>query len=411
MLPYKQIRKNLPAINMDLHKLLEEFTAEIEQNPEMLPVRLAQKQDDLQEIEDFAHMLREQFKTVVILAIGGSSLGGKTLTAVDHSSTAPKLIFVESIDSQTINNLLNTLDWSNTAFLSISKSGNTVEILAQWLIILEQFIAKYSAEQVQQHFFVLTKNQDNTFQKLAKQFSLTTLTHLENVGGRFSYTSNVGLLPAAIAGLNIRQIRAGAAKVLNSLLSDPLEQNEILQIAVQQNDLYHYSRIAANIVMPYADCLAHLTEWYRQLWAESLGKQGFCPVPINAIGTVDQHSQLQLYLDGPRDKFYTFITKTPESSSLKIRNSFVDSLQYLEGRTLDEIMQIEANSTIQVLEQRQLPIRILQIPTINEEIIGALMMQFMLETLLVGKLNHINPFGQPCVEEKKVIAQEQYQRH
>lgn len=408
MLPYTQVRKNLPLPKFDLARLQQDFQTKLQQDGEMLPVSLVYETKDLADIQEFAQQIRVKFNTVVILAIGGSSLGGKTLTSIAKPG-GPRLIFLESIDTNTVQSTLDSLDLAHTAFMAISKSGNTIEILSTLLLVLNKFIDQVGEEKLKEHFFLLTGAKDNIFNRLAQHYGLQTLEHLAEVGGRFSYTSNVGLLPAAIAGMNVEQIRAGARRVVEHTLQESPERNEILNVAVQQNILYRYYGVHVNVVMPYIDRFSHLTEWYRQLWAESLGKGGFGTVPVNAMGTVDQHSQLQLYLDGPRDKFYTFIlpvTDNPES--LVIRNTVLPELSYLKHRSLAEIMRIEADSTIEVLDKRQLPVRILEVPTVNEEAIGGLMMQFMLETILVGMLNKINPFGQECVEEKKVVAKEKY---
>ena len=156
----------------------------------------------------------------------------------------------------------------------------------------------------------------------------------------------------------------------------------------------------------YIDRLEKLTEWYRQLWAESIGKNGFGIIPINAIGTIDQHSQLQLYMEGPRNLFFTFITKKNDDNALKIEKTYNKEFDYLKNKTLDEIMSIEAESTIEVLNRRNLPIRVIEIQELNERCLSQLLMQYMLETIIVSKINNINPFGQPAVEERKILARE-----
>ena len=152
--------------------------------------------------------------------------------------------------------------------------------------------------------------------------------------------------------------------------------------------------------------LEKLTEWYRQLWAESIGKNGFGIIPINALGTVDQHSQLQLYMDGPRNLFFTFIIKEKESNSLRIEKTYHNDFNYLQGKTLDDIITIEAESTIEVLNRRHLPIRVLTIKELDERCLSQLLMQYMIETIVTWKVNNINPFGQPAVEERKILARE-----
>ena len=160
--------------------------------------------------------------------------------------------------------------------------------------------------------------------------------------------------------------------------------------------------------MTYHERLNCLLDWYRQLWAESIGKDGFGTLPVPAIGTIDQHSQLQLYLGGKKNLFFTFFVKKNDTNSLKITNTFIEDFTYLNGKTLNDIMQVEAKSTIEILNKSNLPIRVFEYDNLNETLISQIMMQFILETIMIGKMNNINPFGQPNVEAKKELARDFY---
>lgn len=361
---------------------------------------IAYKDDDLQEIIDFSKFLNNNFKKVLVLGIGGSSLGAKTLLALKHQD---KVEILENIDADSVKFVFDNLDLENTAILTVSKSGKTIECISQTLILLKIFEDKLSKESIGKHFFFLTEDKDSPLTQLAKEFNIKTLEHHKTIGGRFSYLSNVGLIPACIAGLDIKAIRDGAKDTLEYLFNN--EDNFIADICAKQSELYK-NGVVANVVMPYIDRLEKLTEWYRQLWAESIGKNGFGIIPINAIGTIDQHSQLQLYMEGPRNLFFTFITKKNDENALKIEKTYNKEFDYLKNKTLDEIMSIEAESTIEVLNRRNLPIRVIEIQELNERCLSQLLMQYMLETIIVSKINGINPFGQPAVEERKILARE-----
>lgn len=311
---------------------------------------------------------------------------------------------MENIDSDSCEFLFKKIDYKNTAFLTISKSGETIECISNTLLLIKIVQEKLNKSAIKEHFFFLTEEKENNLLlELAKIFEIKTINHNKNIGGRFSYLSNVGLIPACIAGFDIKKIRSAAEVVLDYFFQE--KDNFILSICAKQYELYN-NGIKSSVVMPYTEKLKNLSEWYRQLWAESLGKNSFGVIPVNAIGTTDQHSQLQMYMDGARIFFYTFITSNNRNNNLKITSDFSKKFSYLNNKTLDEIMTIEAKSTIEVLNRRNLPIRIFEMHEISEASLSQLMMQYILETLVVAKMQNINPFGQPAVEERKKLARE-----
>jgi len=409
---YQQTIKNLPDLDsVEFKPYLEQIKIAKEQivldiaAGTIAPLNIASTTDDLVEIQNLAEKINQRFKRVFVLAVGGSSLGGKTLAAIAKGS-ADNITFMESIDGGTIaKNLENItkIDLANTLFLVISKSGETIETICQSLIVIEKF-RQSGIKNFSDNFIFITQNQENTIAKIALEIGSKIYHHPENIGGRFSYLTIVGLLPAAICGLDIFAIRDGARRVLEGFISQDLMQNHIAQIAAHQ--LYLSAQgFGGNVVMPYIDALKDFTDWYRQLWAESLGKNGFGSTPINSMGTIDQHSQLQLYLDGPRDKFFTFVVNQ------NMQNDFwiVDlgrCKTLFGGKNLAEIVRVEQESTIEMLNQKKLPIRILEVVKLDEATISALMMQMFLETILVAKVKNINPFDQPAVELRKVLAKQ-----
>jgi len=401
-MPYTQTTRNMEKPSKitvaKIQKAVEKIKQELKQGGDMEALNIAYRKDDLPDIQNFADFINKNFKHVVVMGIGGSSLGAKTLCSLkdDHHIT-----ILESIDSNTVRRTFEKLDLPNTAFLTVSKSGKTIECISQTLIALKIVEDKFGKDYIKKHFFFLTEDKDSPLTNLAKEFGIKTMPHHKSVGGRFSYLSNVGLIPAAIAGLDIEKIRDSAANTIDLVLNNP--ENNISEICGQKLELFDKG-IIASVMMPYVDKLKYLTEWYRQLWSESLGKNGKGTIPIDAMGTTDQHSQLQLYMDGPKNKFYTFILKDKDPHALKITKSYNEGFKHLEGKTLDDIMDIEAKSTIEVLAKRGLPMRIWNLKKLDEEVLSKLLMQKMLETIIIGNASDTNPFGQSAVEERKILA-------
>ncbi len=334
------------------------------------------------------------YKKILILGVGGSSLGGKTLSALKFQD---RVEFLESIDPQTITNCLSKIDFQNTFFIAISKSGETIETICQILIILEQ-IKKLKIKNFAKQFLFVTESQTNSLAKIAQEIGAEIVPHSPKIGGRYSCFSIVGMLPAMLVGLDIKKIRKGAQKILDDFLNN----NRIADSCAIQLALYE-GGFTNNVIMPYIDSLKNFTDWYRQLWAESLGKNGFGSVPINSMGTVDQHSQLQLYLDGPKDKFFTFIIQKTHACDFLIKD-LKPCPTLFGGKNLSEIVGVEQETTIEVLNRKKLPIRIFEIEKLTEEVLGGLMMQMFLEVILIAKVKGVNPFDQPAVELRKDLA-------
>lgn len=378
-------------------------------------LRLPARSDDLEQMREVAADFRRRFANVVILGTGGSSLGGQTLVALADrgfgpAEGAPKLWFMDNVDPDTFAQLFERFDPDSTGFLAISKSGGTAETLTQLLIALDWFEAHYGGESGADHVVAVTEPNDNVLRRLAKKHGIRTLEHDPKVGGRFSVLSLVGLIPAAIAGLDIARVRQGAAAVLDATLNarTPADSEPAigaaLSIALQRSQ-----GLNTTVLMPYVDRLGYFGLWYRQLWAESLGKNGQGTTPIRAMGTVDQHSQLQLYLDGPADKMFTvMMCDTVNSGGRVLPESVADekSLSYLAGRTMGDLLDAEARATAATLAQNGRPVRRFRIPALDEAGMGALLMHFMLETIIAAHLLEVDAFDQPAVEQGKILTRE-----
>ena len=370
-------------------------------------IDIAFESEDLKEITDLAVKISE-FEKILILGVGGSSLGGKTLTALAGDCQLDKIHFLESIDPKTIERTLAKIDFKKTYFLIISKSGQTIETICQSLIIIDKIKnlgAATSDKIFAESFLFITekkaKGENNIILKIAKKIKAPIINHPENIGGRFSYLCAVGLLPAAISGLNIGKIRQGAKEIIEDFLSNK-DDNQIVKSCAIQLYLYDLG-FSNNVIMPYIDDLENFNNWYRQLWSESLGKDLFGPAVINSMGTIDQHSQLQLYMDGPKDKFFTFISQNDTINDFLIKD--LDALDTVFGsKKLSKILKIEQRTTIEVLNQKKLPIRNFIFNKIDELSLSALMMQMFLEAILISYVKNIDPFNQPGVEIRKDLA-------
>lgn len=368
---------------------------------------------DLDILEPIARRYRS-FDHVVILGTGGSSLGGQALYAlVDEGfgppPGTPRLHFIDNVDPHTFESLFRRVDLRRTGFIVISKSGGTAETVAQFIVCLAALADAVGDERVADHALVITENTDNPLRRLAENHRLPSLDHDPGVGGRYSVFSLVGILPAMIAGLDPRQIRGGAKQVLDATLgAASAADSEPARGAAWIVGLLESRRLTNSVIMPYVDRLAQFGLWYMQLWAESIGKDGKGTTPIRAMGTRDQHSQLQLYLDGPRDKSFTLVTLDMAASGRPVCTGIAcdANLYYLDGRTMGDLLEAEQQATAETLARNGCPTRIFTLPHLDAKGLGALMMHFMLETIIAADLMKVNAFDQPAVEEGKARARQ-----
>ena len=263
--------------------------------------------DNLDEVVKLSDHLKS-FENVLFLGTGGSSLGGKTLVSIKENfflkDTSPKVYFLENVDEWTIFRLTKKINLQNTALVVISKSGETIETLSQFFFLKNQM---REIDNFKKKVFIITENKKSILKEIQEEEGFKFYEHKKNIGGRFSVFSIVGLLPASLVGFNISSFREGGKLFLKNLIDDNEDffDNQFFSSLSLMN-LYK-KKYNISVFMPYSDRLNNLSFWYRQLWAESIGKNKMGITPVNALGTVDQHSQLQLYLDGPSDKFFTFI--------------------------------------------------------------------------------------------------------
>lgn len=363
-----------------------------------------------------------KFADVLLLGIGGSALGPialrtalrplawNTLSAKERNNY-PRLHVLDNVDPGTITTMLSRLELTQTLVLVVSKSGGTVETMAQYLIVRDALAKTVGEDQARNHLVFVTDPEVGALRRIARAEGILTLDIPQNVGGRFSVLSPVGLLPAALIGIDISALLDGAADIAARAESADLAANPAGVFAVMQwmSDTQHGRHIHA--VMPYADPLRDLASWFVQLWAESLGKTrpdgSFTgPTPLPALGATDQHSQVQLFMEGPRDKTVTFVSvKGREAEGpIPVRHQDIPELSYLGGHTLGELLDIEQRATAGALAARGRFNATIAIDTIDPWHVGALLHLFALATAYAGALYQVDAFNQPGVELGKQFA-------
>ena len=380
-------------------------------------LRLPERQDDLDGIRAFGQRLASGASDIVILGTGGSSLGGQALAqladyAVEGAGalrSGPRLHFMDNLDPDSFAALLARLPLATTRFVAISKSGGTGETLMQIAAALDAVKTAGLAGLIPQLFLGLTEPAANGkrsgLRALCDEYKIDMLDHDPKVGGRFSVLTNVGLLPAAALGLDIAAIRAGAAVALKPVLEKrapadvPAALGAALSVAVNK---------PIAVMMAYADRLECFTRWYVQLWAESLGKDGKGTTPIAARGPVDQHSQLQLFIAGPRDKLFTVITTgvAGRGPAIPADLATLTGEPDFAGKRIGDLVAAQGRATAETLAKNGCPVRTIHIDHLDESSLGELLMQFMLETIIAAHLIGVDPFDQPAVEEGKVLAKQ-----
>lgn len=366
---------------------------------------------DLAALKPFATALLKDTTDLVILGIGGSSLGAQALAQLtgwglpgyQSPKGRPTTHLPENLDPLTFERLLGSCDLKTTRFLVVSKSGGTAEPLTQMLAAMTTLKAAGGGDYLAQHFAVLTgPGKENPLRQVAEDQGFPILDHAD-IGGRFSVLSNTGLLPADLLGLDGARLRKGAAICLEATLSD--EMAPVIQCAATTIGLLEERDMSLSALTSYDDRLQRFGLWFRQLWGESLGKDGKGLTPLAGVAPVDQHSQLQLYLAGPNDKLHTIITREVKGEGLTpSADVATGALAAYAGTTMGDLLDAEQRATLATLAQNGRPVRHLHLPKLEEENLGALLMHFMLETVLVADMLGVNAFDQPAVEEGKILA-------
>jgi glucose-6-phosphate isomerase len=363
---------------------------------------------------DFAARARGRFDDVVVLGIGGSALGPIALRtallapswnalSADERGGRPRLHVLDNVDPHTIGALLDRLSLERSIFVVISKSGGTAETMAQYLVVRERLAATQNAKD---HLVFVTDPSKGALREIAKAEGIPALDIPPSVGGRFSVLTPVGILPAALVGIDTTPLLAGAAELAGQCTKDALQSNPAGLFA--NLEFLADTKLGRHIhvLMPYADPLRDLADWFVQLWAESLGKhrspgdKGVGPTPLGALGATDQHSKVQLFMEGPPDKTVTFIAVRELGSDVVIPrlHSDVKELGYLGGHRLGELLSIEQRATAGALARRGRPNMTIHVDRVDAHHLGALFMLLEIATIYAGELYGVNPLNQPGVE-------------
>ena len=362
-----------------------------------------------------------RYADVVVLGIGGSALGpialrtalrpaGWNLLSAEQRGGWPRLHVLDNVDPESIDALLRRLDLAATLFVVTSKSGGTAETMAQYLIVRERLERTPGASLAANVVFV-TDPEKGALRPIARREGIRAFDIPANVGGRFSVLSPVGMLPAALIGIDVSAILDGAADMRSRCAAPALATNPAGAFAVLQwlADTRHGRHV--HVLMPYSDPLRDMAAWFVQLWAESLGKETpggahVGPTPVAALGATDQHSQVQLFMEGPADKTVTFVTVRERGVDVPspLLHADVPDLAYLGGHTLGELISIEQRATAGALAQRGRLNMTLELERVDAWHLGALLMLLEIATAYAGELYGVNAFDQPGVELGKQFA-------
>jgi glucose-6-phosphate isomerase len=347
------------------------------------------------------------------VGIGGSALGPMALhKALNHpchnqlpDRRGPRIHFAENIDPNTLSAILDILDPESTWVNVVTKSGSTAETMANFLVIRGFLIDSVGNFGYQERSLATTDPEEGFLKEIADREDLKVLPIPQDVGGRFSVLTPVGLLPAAVTGLDVEALLSGAAQCVDEVNEQGAEHPAIIGAAM--NYLMNTARGRnVRVMMTYADALERLAAWFVQLWAESLGKDGKGSTPHGAVGTTDQHSQVQLYMEGPQDKVIEIVEVDNHPRDLTIPNAYEDleGVGYLGGHTMAELLNVECDATRRALAEAGRPNSTIKLGAVSEENLGYVFQALEVQTAIAGSLYGVNAFNQPGVEAGKQIT-------
>lgn len=373
----------------------------------------------VKQILDVSANVRNHFDTFVVLGIGGSALGPLAVQqALSHlhyndlpaeRRAGPRLFVEDNVDPERMQALLDVIDIKNTCFNVITKSGSTSETMSQLLIIVDK-LKEAVGDSWTEHVIATTDSEKGNLIKIAQENNLTRFVVPDGVGGRFSELCPVGLLPAAVCGIDIKALLAGAAYA-DEICQDPNIWKNPAYILATLHVLGMKRGMNINVLMPYADSLKYVSDWFAQLWAESLGKRYdnlgkevyVGQTPVKALGVTDQHSQVQLYTEGPFDKIIAFLGVDRYRTEYPISHGFeaIPDIAFLGGHSLNELISAEQRATEYAVQVSGHPSYTITLPEVNAFTIGQLLYLFEVQTAFAGELLNINTFDQPGVEAGK----------
>lgn len=368
---FNEIKKNCDVSQNTYHVLSKKFSFNFK----------------LQDLKKF-----NKFEKIVLIGMGGSILGSKAIYSFLKKKIKKKVIFFDNLDKDKLNNFKRKNNKENCLFIVISKSGNTIETISNFIDLK---ILKNNAKNI----IIISEKNENILYSIAKKYNLFFIEHKKYLGGRYSVLSEVGVVPSYFMGINIKNLRINLQKYFGNKEKSFLKQSTISLSQIIKKNFYKNL-----IFLNYSPKLEEFLFWCQQLMAESLGKKGKGMLPTISNSPKDHHSVLQLYLDGPKDKiFYLFSENVRKSNKIKT-NIITKKLDYLNNKDLDEIKNAQKNAIKKVLIKNKIPFREFKINSFDEKTLGELFSYFILETSISGRLININPFNQPAVEQVKIFT-------
>ncbi len=362
-------------------------------------LNVAFDRDLLERTKIITDKFKKNKEKIIVLGTGGSNLGARALNNI-NINTKVSLEFYDNVDPVNFEKNFENLNFDTTGFLVISKSGSTPETLSQFSCLYQKAIELNKVMNFFSNTLVITEFKKSPLYLIAKENNCLLLEHHKDVGGRYSIFTNVGLVPAIISGLNIDELFSGVSEVINNI--DLYKPYDFGRYLTNQENL-HFTN---SVLMTYSDSLYFFGKWYLQLWAESIGKKNKGITPIHSVGTTDQHSQLQLYLNGPRDKYFTFITTDHSNKGLKINNQLFENteIDYFKDKKMGDLMQAEQNATLETFKINNFSFREIYMPVVDEKNLGKLLSFSIIETIASCMYLNVNPFDQPAVEQGKKLT-------
>ncbi len=404
-----------------IHKIIADLNSNKDKPGQKLQwMNLGYNEETSWYVREFAAMVENRFDDILILGLGGSALGGKAVCEAllppywnfltkEQRNNYPRIFFLDNIDPDQMNSILKILDLKKTLVNVITKSGSTAEVMAQYMV-LKDLMEKELGDDYRKNVIATTDKNVGILKQLSDQEGYKTFYIPDDVEGRFSVFSAVGLLPFALVGINIEEITQGIKDMDLALKNTDINYN-----IAAQNALIHFLMDIKrgkkiSVMMPYSNRLRYVADWYCQLWAESLGKErdknnnivNTGQTPVKAIGVTDQHSQIQLYNEGPNDKIINFLRVKDFDTTLEIPNIFeYTGISYLGGKTMNQLFNAEADSTMASLIDYKRPNVTITIPKVTPYYLGQLLYMFEVQTAITGALYNIDAFNQPGVEQSK----------
>ena len=331
-----------------------------------------------------------KYRNIVVIGMGGSILGTKSIYSFLKKRIKKEVFFFDNLDLNLSLKYKKIKNLKNSCFIIVSKSGDTLETITNLGAIFSENLLKNK-------LIIITEITDNALMAIANKYNAEIIEHKEFIGGRYSVLSETGMFPAALMGLNLMKFKNLKRLINNKNFISSLIQN------VASIHTLNSKKINNSVILNYDSSLNDLGYWYQQLVAESLGKQGKGINPILSFGPKDHHSLLQLYLDGPKDKFFTFFNSSKGENKLKVARGIIpNNMGFLINKNLEFIINAQCNATKNIFKLKKIPFRQITFNKKNEDELGEIFTFFVLETILLSRLMNINPFDQPAVEQVKI---------